>query len=161
MTIRKLTTNDFDEWKQVRLEAVKNQPESFGESYNNIVEQDSEWFKKSLANGTTFAKIIEDNIAGLAGTFTMKPGNMKHRAVLFGLYVKPEHRGKKIAEALINHIIEYVKPYHTQLQATVTTNNEVAIALYKKHGFEIYGTDSNVLLIDGSYYDEYLMLKTL
>ena len=154
--IKKLTPSDFGAWKQLRLEGVKAHPESFGESYQHIKEQDVQWFEQSLKNGTTFAYEQERQMVGLVGMFSMQPGNMKHRAVLFGLYVKPEYRKQGLADALVHHAIEYAKPDHTQIHVTVTTNNEPAFSLYKKHGFILYGTEPNALRVAGQYFDEYL-----
>jgi len=159
--IRKLTTDDFEIWKALRLEAVKDYPESFGESYENIVEQDIKWFEQSLKNGTIFVYEKDNQIIGLVGTFSMQPGNMTHRATLFGLYVQPEQRQKGIAGELVEHVISFVAKTHKQIHLTVTTNNNAAIDLYKKHGFIIYGTEPDALYLDGKYYDEHLMLKKL
>jgi len=159
--LRQLEISDFTEWKKLRLEAVKNHPESFGQSYQGVEKQNEKWFQNSLENGDTFAYFKDNQMVGLVGTFTMQPENMRHRAVLFGLYVKKEYTRKGIASALIKQIINHVKPTHKQLHLTVTTNNEAAISLYKKHGFVIYGTESSALLINNKYYDEFLMIKKL
>ena len=159
--IRQLTTEDFKEWKKLRLESVRNRPEAFGQSYQGVEKQDEQWFEKSLENGVTFAYFKDNEMVGLAGTFSMQPENMRHRASLFGLYVKSKYARQGIASALIEQIISHVKPHHKQLHLTVTTNNEAAISLYKKHGFVIYGTEPDALLVSGKYYDEFLMLKKL
>ena len=48
----------------------------------------------------------------------------------------------------------------TRLELTVLTNNERAINLYKKHGFEIEGIKKNSMKINDVYIDEYMMGKT-
>jgi ribosomal protein S18 acetylase RimI-like enzyme len=159
--IRKITIDDFDKWKRLRLEAVKLHPEAFGESYEGVKKQDKKWFEESLKNSVTFTYLQDNKMIGLIGIFSMQPENMRHRASLFGLYVKADHRGKGIAGALVEQVLNYVKPNHKQLHLTVTTTNQVAISLYKKHGFVIYGTEPDALLIGDKYYDEYLMLKKL
>jgi ribosomal protein S18 acetylase RimI-like enzyme len=159
--IRQLTADDFQKWKALRLEAVKLNPESFGESLENVQKQDEAWFDDSLKKGTTFSYEVDGEMVGLIGTFPMQPGNLKHRAVLFGLYVRPEYRSKGVASALVERVVGYVKPKHEQIHLTVTTNNKAATALYKKHGFIVYGTEPDALKIGNDYYDEYLMLKKL
>ena len=159
--IRKLTTDDFNKWKLLRLEAVKLHPKSFGESLENVQQQDKAWFEGSLKKGTTFAYEQNGEMVGLIGTYSLQPGNLKHRAALYGLYVKPEHRSKGIASSLVEHIINFTKTTHKQIHLTVTTNNEAATNLYKKHGFTPYGTEPDALLIAGKYYDEYMMMRKL
>ncbi len=159
--IRKITVDDFDEWKILRLEAVKLNPESFGESYEGVEKQGIRWFEESLKNSITFSYLQDGKMVGLVGVFSAQPENMRHRANLFGLYVKAEHRGKGIGSTLVEQVIGYAKPNHKQIHLTVTTTNQSAMSLYKKHGFVIYGTEPDALLVDGKYYDEYLMMKKL
>lgn len=159
--IVKLAAPDFERWKELRLEAVSAHPESFGESYQDVQAQDLAWFNLSLRSGTTFAYEKNAQLIGLVGTFSMQPGNMRHRATLFGMYVKPAYRKAGVGDALVDHVIDFVKPDHKQIHLTVTTSNHAAIALYKKHDFEIYGTEPDALCVNGGYYDVHLMLRRL
>ena len=44
-----------------------------------------------------------------------------------------------------------------RLELTVHTTNTKAVALYRRHGFEVEGTRRGSLLVNGEYVDEYLM----
>jgi len=44
-----------------------------------------------------------------------------------------------------------------KINLNVQTNNEVAIALYEKFGFEKEGTIRRDLYVDGKFYDAYAM----
>ena len=48
-----------------------------------------------------------------------------------------------------------------RLELTVMTHNHLGIALYQKMGFEIEGTASDALLVDGNYVDLHYMSKLL
>ena len=51
---------------------------------------------------------------------------------------------------------------YEQAELEVVASNENAIALYKMLGFSIYGERKHSMKYrDGSYADEYLMMKTL
>ena len=50
----------------------------------------------------------------------------------------------------------------TQVELDVVKNNERAVNMYRNFGFEIIGTKERALKYpDGTYADEYLMLKML
>ena len=50
----------------------------------------------------------------------------------------------------------------TQMELDVVKNNEKALEMYQRFGFEIIGTRKNALRYqDGTYADEYLMVKDL
>lgn len=50
----------------------------------------------------------------------------------------------------------------TQIELDVVKNNERALKMYQGFGFKIVGTKENALRYqDGTYADEYLMIKRL
>ncbi|MGN6461841.1 MAG: GNAT family N-acetyltransferase, partial [Pseudolabrys sp.] len=90
------------------------------------------------------------------------PGRKRqHRADIFGVYVKPKARGRGASQRLFATLIEAAREMVVQLHLTVTTRNERALTFYRRLGFEIYGTEPRSLLVDGCYYDEYLMVLRL
>ena len=49
-----------------------------------------------------------------------------------------------------------------QIELDVVKNNEKALKMYRKFGFEIIGTRKNALCYqNGTYADEYMMVKEL
>ncbi len=48
-----------------------------------------------------------------------------------------------------------------QLELEVDAENERAIGLYKRFGFEEYGRLTNAIRRDGQFFDEILMVKSL
>ena len=46
-----------------------------------------------------------------------------------------------------------------RLELTVVTENQGAVALYKKQGFKIEGTKQDSLFIENQFYDEYYKEK--
>ena len=86
----------------------------------------------------------------------------KHRATLgIGLYQK--YTGLGIGRKLIEFLFDLAKQMNLeQIELEVVANNTRAISLYKKLGFEIFGTmPDNVKYKDGSYTDAYFMVKKL
>ena len=115
-------------------------------------------FQKGLIESNIFGAFTENNLIGTAGFFKLKPFKMQHRGTMFGMYVKPEHRGLGAASQLIQAVINHARQNILQLHCTVVTENETAIQFYKKYGFQIYGTEPRSLQVGNKFYDEHLMV---
>lgn len=156
--IRLLSPDDWLAWKNLRLEALQNAPEAFGSSYEEEVDFSEEYLKSYLKRSTIFGSLSGPALVGCAGFFTLKQVKMRHRGVLYSMYVQPEHRGHGIANRLVEAAIMHAKSQVIQLHLTCVTNNSMAIRLYEKHGFSIYGTEPRALKVGDVFYDEYLMV---
>lgn len=86
----------------------------------------------------------------------------KHR-VGMGIALFQKFTGIGIGTVMIGKLIEIAKEKgYEQLELEVVANNERAIHLYKKMGFEIYGTFKDTMKYpDGTYADEYWMMRKL
>jgi len=87
---------------------------------------------------------------------------ISHRAS-FGIAVLKEAWHIGIGNALITEILKIAEEAGFELvELEVASPNHKAIELYKKFGFKIYGTRENGFKFkDGTYCDEYLMLKRI
>lgn len=158
MKIRSLTAEDWETWKQFRLEALKNSPESFGSSFEEELHwQDSE-FQDRINKNNIFGAFIDGILAASAGFYSLKAQKTKHRGVIWGIYTKPEYREQGLASVLMQAIITFAKAQVIQLHLSCATNNLSAIKFYNKHGFKIYGTEPRALKIDDTFFDEHLMI---
>lgn len=108
--------------------------------------------------------LAEADGGNFAGYLIARGGSVnknKHSAYLV-IGIKENFRGKGIGCRLFGELFEWAKGIGLhRLELTVITENQAAIALYKKMGFEIEGTKKNSLIIDGQYIDEYYMSKFL
>lgn len=86
----------------------------------------------------------------------------KHR-VSMGIALYQKYTGMGIGRVMIENIIEIAREKgFEQMELEVVANNERAIHLYKKMGFEIYGTfPDNMKYKDGTYADAYWMMRKL
>lgn len=86
----------------------------------------------------------------------------RHRcSVAIALY--QEYCGLGIGKQMLKEILQTAKQLgYEQAELEVVTDNRRAVALYQSLGFEIYGTQPHSMKYkDGSYVDEYLMVKRL
>lgn len=76
-----------------------------------------------------------------------------------GIVVDIAHQGQGVGSEIIRKLIEWCKGngVTTRIQLDTRCDNENAVKLYEKFGFEIEGRLPNTTLLDGKYYDLYVM----
>jgi ribosomal protein S18 acetylase RimI-like enzyme len=75
---------------------------------------------------------------------------MRHVGSIWSMYVNPMHRGKQVGTQLMQQIIAHGEQLGLRmLKLSVTTNQDAAIALYRRVGFERYAYEPALLHIDG------------
>lgn len=75
-----------------------------------------------------------------------------------GIAVSKKHWGKSIGKKMIFTALDWAKSQNiSKLQLLVRRDNTSAIKLYENLGFVTEGTITRAVLIDGIYFDNYLM----
>jgi len=102
--------------------------------------------------------VLDGEIAGILNVEATQKSRLRHR-VEFGVTVKKKHWGRGIGRRLLEEAILWAKdsPMVEKLILEVVVSNEKAVNLYKKLGFEVEGHLKRDTLIDGQYYDVYIM----
>lgn len=83
-----------------------------------------------------------------------------HKMYVGGLAIHPAHNGKGYGVLLMQDIVAFAKVHNrSRVDLTVSTENEKAIALYKKCGFAIEGLLKNYthFIKEDRFGDEYIM----
>jgi putative acetyltransferase len=103
---------------------------------------------------------VDGEIVGSLGLHTTTRPRIKHKAD-FGMNVRDDWQGKGVGSALMAAMIDLADNWLnlTRLELTVYTDNEAAIAMYKKFGFEIEGTLRKFAFRDGEFVDAYTMAR--
>ncbi len=161
MKTRILTSKDWQVWKQFRLEALLNSPESFGSSYEEEINYSDDNWQSHINKSKIFAVFFGDLLVGAVGFYSLNTVRTKHRGVLFGMYTRPEYRKQNIANVLLERVITYAESHVRQLHLTCVASNLEAINFYQKRGFKIYGTEPRALKIADIFFDEHLMVLDL
>lgn len=100
---------------------------------------------------------IENKIVGMCSIEGINKIRIKHR-VDMAITVLKNYWGNKIGEKLIDYAIDYCKSNSIKkIELTVRIDNERALKLYKKFGFEIEGEIKKFIYLDGNYYNCYFM----
>ncbi|OCA82155.1 GNAT family N-acetyltransferase [Pseudobacillus wudalianchiensis] len=164
MNIRILKESDAKLYQEIRLSALKVNPEAFGSTYEREVDFSLETVKERIKPTKNQFILGSFNDSGsLAGIVTFKrEDNLKanHKGNVFGLYVIPERRGQGLGRSLMVELIRQAQNYNglEQIRLTVVSNNDSAKKLYKSLGFKVYGIERNALKFNGKYFDEVLMV---
>ena len=167
MKIRTLNESDAQLYQEVRLSALKINPEAFGSTYEREVEFSQETVAERLKpDKDKFVLGAFNNRGSLVGIVTFireKSLKTRHKGNVFGLYVKPECRGQRLGKSLMNELIKKAKNCDglEQMNLTVISKNNSAKKLYHSLGFMVYGVERNALKFNDQYFDEDLMVLTI
>ena len=156
--IKKLSQLDWQKHKEIRLEALKNDPSAFGRSYvEELKKTNEEWQEQLIENNKLFyAVCLNNQFVSLGGAYKNDRGEWNIMAV----YTKKEFRGQGCGMLLMEGILNELENRGIKkIFLKVNIEQLVAISLYKKVGFDIISTFKNQLLGDGKCHDEYEMAK--
>jgi ribosomal protein S18 acetylase RimI-like enzyme len=162
MTIRTLTPTDVEEYRVLRLAALREQPPAFGTPAEKEEKLTLEAVASRLqeSEDTYILGTFSDDI--LVGTIRFsrfEEVNEKHRGFIAGLYVRPNFRRRGLARSLVTEVLVSARRDTglRRIHLTVVTAQVAAIQLYKSLGFCIYGTEHEAFSNQGRFYDEHLM----
>jgi RimJ/RimL family protein N-acetyltransferase len=157
--IKKLPLERWEDYKNLRLEALKNEPYSFGSSYQEEVSLSKEvWL--SRMNNALFASSNDKPIGMVVYTFDNQLNN-KHIARIHGLYVNREFRNQGIGLRLMYQAIALIHENKDirKVELAVNPEQNFAVRLYNRCGFSSIGVYKNEFCIDGQYCDSLAMEK--
>lgn len=135
-----LEPNQWKKYKDLRLRALKEEPQAYASSYQDNVKHSGQFWKQRLEDAVkeqtrwlVFAK-LEGKLVGMVGASIEKEIDNVH---IIAVYVVPEERGKGISKLLMNSILSKVKDNKLIKKITVEVNSEQlpALNLYKNSGF--------------------------
>jgi ribosomal protein S18 acetylase RimI-like enzyme len=162
--IRPLVPADADDYRRVRLEALRLHPDAFGAAYEDEAALDSTQFAERLAMEglTRYGGYAHGLLVGLSGLRIHNGAKERHKAHLFSMYVAAAHRRSGLAQQLVDAVIAGARAGGAVvLQLSVTVHNEPALQLYRRMGFTAYGIERRSLKVDGQFHDEELMALDL
>jgi GNAT superfamily N-acetyltransferase len=170
MQVRILNEKDAEAFWKIRLRALQENPESFGASYEEILERGIAGTAQGLGRregapeNVTFGAFDEKGqLVGLAGFRREEEAKKRHKGVIWGMYVPNELRGQGIGKALLEAAIEYAKslPDLERINLAVVLTNKEARLLFVSHGFQSYGMEGKALKLHDRYFDQELMTLPL
>ncbi|MGD0601540.1 MAG: GNAT family N-acetyltransferase [Terriglobales bacterium] len=159
--IRRLTPADAALYRDIRLEALRCNPEAFGSTFDAENAQPLTFFSDRIGGSEVFGAFDGSELVGIAGLLIGKGQKEAHKGRLVGMYVRPSTRKAGVGRRLVETMVESARHHVELIQLAVVSDNEQARRLYARLGFVEYGLERKALKQDGRYDDEVLMAKNL
>ena len=163
MLIRTLQPEDAAAYQALRLRGLAEVPTAFASSWEEELGTPLEEVARRLrpdVTGAVFGAFTSGQLVALAGVQRESMVKLRHKAWLWGMYVSPEHRRSGVGSRLLEHALPYVWQSLgvAQVHLGVHTGNVSALALYRRFGFEVWGTERGALIVAREPQDEHHMV---
>jgi ribosomal protein S18 acetylase RimI-like enzyme len=160
-TVRRLTSDDAEAFRSIRLEALKEYPEAYGSTFEREASEPITYFTERLESSHIFGVFRQESLVGVAGFRAMDGPKDRHKGFIWGMYVQRSLQGSGAAELLLENLIVHARSRVELVQLTVTANNLRGFRFYQKMGFSVFGIEQRALKQNGVYFDEIWMVRFL
>lgn len=166
VVIEPLPVSSWQEYKEIRLNALKTEPQAFMDNYaKSAAYPDEKWQQRLEKFGkgeswTYFARNQRGKVIGMLGAYRNPEPEKNNKVEIFGVYVEPSERGLGTGKQLMNFMLDVLKKVDDikTVEIEVNVDNEPAKNLYLKLGFFPVKTQKYVLG-DGLEHEVLLLRK--
>lgn len=168
METRTLTEDDAEAYRQLRVRGLGEEPRAFARTPEEADSVDE--MRRRLrttedgTDGFILGAFENGRLVGLVGCRRPEPGaKRRHIAMIWGMYVVPEVRGRGVGRRLLQEAVERARQWRDldHVWLSVVTTQTAARALYASCGFEVFGRHPRALKVGDRFYDEELMVLEL
>lgn len=143
MFVRKLTKDDWQDYKTLRLEAVRLHAANYGLSYRDeAVKTDEQWRETVCADThQCFGLFDGAQMVGIGAVFTDREDNSGQTAFLAAGYIRLAYRGKGYSRLLYEHRMQWAIDSGRFKRVLVghREGNEASRRANQRFGFEYLG----------------------
>jgi ribosomal protein S18 acetylase RimI-like enzyme len=137
LTLRTLTPDDWQLWRGLRLEALREAPYAFGSKladWQDSGDTEERWRHRLASVPYNLIAYSENHPAGMAsGTVA---DDEPRAAELISLWVAPFARGCGVGDSLVHSVLKWARQGgYAKILLAVDAANHFAVALYQRHGF--------------------------
>lgn len=156
--LRRLGPADAPALRALMLEAYTLCPEAFTSSAAEREQLPLAWWQARVGPGPeapelVFGAFVGDTLVGAAGLAREPRERTRHKATLFGMYVQAPARGGGLGRRLVEQVLGQARatPGVELVQLTVSEANASALQLYRRCGFESFGTEPMAVKLGERY----------
>jgi ribosomal protein S18 acetylase RimI-like enzyme len=156
-----LGPQDWRDLRAIRLEALRSEPAAFSSSYEETLAWTDDVWRRRLTNDQRLHLLVrlQNRPIGIVGSYLGADDGDDSVAVVFGMYVTREHRGKGIGRILLTSLLDRLSacPQITTIRLGVTQTQDRARRLYESVGFRVVGKTEEGIVVNDRHYDELIM----
>ena len=136
--VRETVTADWQAWRGIRLQALRDAPDAFSSTYaDQVLLGEAHWRQRVTGGGLFLAWLPEVSASeptGMAGGYQETPGVVE----LISMFIRPQARGRGVGVALIDAVIGWARARDaSSVHLWVTETNSRARLLYERQGFTV------------------------
>ncbi len=159
--IKKLSANDWQIFKELRLQMLKEEPQAFARTYDEVSKRTDEEWKENTENEEAgiLAVWLDGKLAGMNGYYYPERSIVE----IWGMFIRKEFRGMGLGKKLMGEIEKEIRKDGgvKKIQVSVTSSQTAAFELYKKLGFREIKRMPNKTRLNGQSYEEILLEKLI
>jgi ribosomal protein S18 acetylase RimI-like enzyme len=158
MLIERLSPRHAGAYRALMLEAYAAHPDAFTSSAAERERLPLSWWESRLSADPAAHELVLGAFEGtelvaVVGLSFEQREKVRHKAKLFGMYVRPPYRGQGLGRQLVESALTHARqrPGVKLVQLTVTETNAPAVALYERCGFLRFGVEPLAVAVGSAY----------
>lgn len=145
VVVRRLRSEDAELLRTIRLAALEESPDAFGETLEGA--RTADWSARAV-DGAKFADravFVAVTPVQPVGMVFVKCGSPPEPAFLGGMWVSPGFRRRGVGHSLVQHGLNFLRlAGQTELSLWVTRGHQGVFAFYRALGFRDTGVSSTL-----------------
>ena len=161
IAVRRLLPADAGAYRALRIEGFETHPMDFRYSAADEEATSVADAARRLAESFVAGAFADGELVGIGGWTRFAGEKLRHKGLLWGMYLRPAARGSGAADAIVRAIVHDAAREVRLLLLTVAEHNGLARRLYERWGFAEYGVEPRAYRAGDVFVDEVLMVKHL
>ena len=134
MKIQRLTIEDIERLRDIRLRALRSDPDAFGSTFEETAQRPPENWRQQLIDLATFVAVLDDVDVGMVRGVALEED--PRQAVLISMWVAPEARRHGAGKALVEALVKWAQNEgFVSLVLDVAVENTRARRFYARTSF--------------------------